>query len=388
MKLLVQEFLETHSALELREQHGVKLRWSDKRLGVFTLNYDQIEVRDSDPLSQQCRGLILRASGVAVHGRSDKPIGPTTIVARPFDRFFNHGAEACAPVDFDRARFYEKIDGTLCIVHYDEGAWHVATRSVPDADVVIAGVTGLTFRALFERVVGGQLGLGLAQGCTYMFELTAAENQVVCTYPKEQVWLLGIRETQSGKEIMPDWLVDIYPVCPHHELTIGEMMDWVTARDPSQYEGLVVCDYAFRRCKVKSAAYMALAHVRDSVGKSARSMLELILLGKDDDARPMLPAYLLERMDTMKAGLAKELQRIDAAWSALHVPDRKAFALAIQASAYPNDMGALMARFTGKCADAQSWIAGQKRDGSWSASTLDGLLERIGMVDAAASDET
>lgn len=200
MQLIVQDFLMVHSAAWLREEHGVKLRWSNQRLGVFTLNYDQIEVRDSDPLSQQCRGLILRAHDASVFGREDKPIGLTSIVARPFDRFFNHGTEACADVDFGHARFYEKIDGTLCIVHYDEGAWHVATRSVPDADVVIAGMTGLTFRGLFERVAGGKLGRGLRTDCTYLFELKAAENQVVCAYPQEQVWLLGVRETQSGVE--------------------------------------------------------------------------------------------------------------------------------------------------------------------------------------------
>lgn len=163
-------------------------------------------------------------------------------------------------------------------------------------------------------------------------------------------------------------------------------MEWANARDPSQYEGLVVCDHAFRRCKVKSAAYMALAHVRDSVGKSARSMLELILLGKEDDARPMLPAYLVERMDAMKAGLTKELRRIDAAWSALHSPDRKTFALAIQGSACPGDMGALMARFSGKCSDAQSWVIAAKRDGSWPNSMLDAMLERIGVVDVAEGE--
>lgn len=374
--LLVQSFLASRSTSQLRTDHGVKARWSTTRPGVFTLNYDQIEVVDSDPVSQQCRGLILRALDPDVHGRDDVPLGATEVIARPFDRLFNYGAEACAPVDFDHARFYEKIDGTLCIVYFDRGSWHVATRSVPDADVEIDGANGLTFRKLFERVSRVPLGMGLDPACTYMFELTAAENQVVCNYEQERVWLLGVRDTKTGKEYLPDNYSILYTVCPHHELTLAEMMDWVTARDPSKYEGVVVCDHAFRRCKVKSPGYLALSHVRDSVGKSSRSMLELILLGKDDDAKPLLPQYLVERIDKMKARLKAELDRIDNAWEELYSSDRKTFALAIQRNS-PNDMGPLMARFSGKCGAARSWIDSQCKNGTWPDSVLDALLARL-----------
>ncbi len=382
--LLVQTFLLTHGLGDLRAYHGVKHRWSATRPGVLTLNYDQIEVVDSDPLSQECRGLVLRCATATSDTPPDAPIGDTTIVARPFARFFNHGQGACAPVDFDDAVFYEKLDGTLCIVHHDAGEWHVATRGVPDADVPIDG-SALTFRGLFERALASDghtwetldAALALHRDHTLLFELTAPENQIVVAYDEPRITLLGVRHNEHGFELPVDHFVDAFTICPAHPLTLATMVDWCAERDPSKHEGVVVCDRSFRRCKVKSPAYLALSKVRDSVGKSPRAMLELILAGKDDDARPLLPAYLHTRIDAMKAGLAAEVRRIDVSFATLFVPDRKAFALAIQASERPGDMAAHMARWGGKADDATSWLASQRKGGTWSDSFLDTLLDRI-----------
>ena len=56
--LLVQEYLMTHTFGDLAKEHGVYASFS-KSGHKFSLNYDQIEARESDPLAQECRGLIL-----------------------------------------------------------------------------------------------------------------------------------------------------------------------------------------------------------------------------------------------------------------------------------------------------------------------------------------
>jgi hypothetical protein len=394
MTLLVQDFLAEHSLADLRERHGVKHRWSARRSGVLTLNYDQLEVCDTDPLSQECRGLILRAhhpmvwatpdgaSGYAL----DAPVGHTSIVARPFARFFNHGTGPCADVDFGCARFYEKLDGTLCIVHHDEGEWHVATRSVPDADVPIDG-SAETFRGLFERALrecgeaaglATTLGEGLHPERTYLFELCAPENQIVVRYEERSVVLLGIRDRDTGEEYPPETLGDLYLVCPSHDVADGALPPWVHDRDPMRHEGLVVCDHAFRRCKVKSAGYVALARTKDSVGRSDRRMLELVLLGRDAGARPLLAPHILARLDAIKEAVGAYLARVDADYERLHAPDRKAFALRIQAEGAW--MAALMARYSGKCADARGFVEAQRREGTWPDALLDSLLEGAGVA--------
>src|ERR1700683_3105357 len=65
-KLLVQEYLETHSFGDLIRDHGVYASFS-KQGHKFSLNYDMIEAKDDDLLAQECRGLILSTeTGIAI----------------------------------------------------------------------------------------------------------------------------------------------------------------------------------------------------------------------------------------------------------------------------------------------------------------------------------
>ena len=126
MKLLVQEFLETHSFKELQEQHGVYASFS-KSARKFSLNYDQIEAKESDPLAQECRGLILAlefgqfVQGIEINGRMNYDHitpGATRILAFPMRRFFNYGQGSAAQIDWSdkNLSILEKLDGTLVIV--------------------------------------------------------------------------------------------------------------------------------------------------------------------------------------------------------------------------------------------------------------------------------
>src|SRR5271165_4556749 len=90
--LLVQEYLLNHSFSDLIREHGVYASFS-KSGHKFSLNYDQLEAKESDPLAQECRGLILaREDGATITGvvgpddktdRSGVTPGATTILAYP-----------------------------------------------------------------------------------------------------------------------------------------------------------------------------------------------------------------------------------------------------------------------------------------------------------------
>jgi hypothetical protein len=96
MNLLVQNYLRSGKTLEnLKKEHGIKYHVYN---GKVSLTYDQIDAKESDPLAQQCRGLILRQDS-------------WDIVACPMFRFFNYGQEVCAPIDWGSAVFEEKLDG-------------------------------------------------------------------------------------------------------------------------------------------------------------------------------------------------------------------------------------------------------------------------------------
>ncbi len=124
-KLLVQKFLETNTFGELEDQHGVEASF-DKQSVKFSLNYNMINAKDDDKLSQQTRGLILASvSGKSfaseakmVNGRlsfKDVCPGETSVIAYGFDRFFNAGQVSAAKIDWNDPKLavLEKKDGTL-----------------------------------------------------------------------------------------------------------------------------------------------------------------------------------------------------------------------------------------------------------------------------------
>ena len=128
--LLVQEYLKTHTFGDLIKDHGVYPSFS-KSGRKFSLNYDQIEAKENDPLAQECRGLILApVDGQPVYCELDlngkrhyENVGPgeTVILAYPMKRFFNHGQGSAAEINWHDPKLavLEKLDGTLCIVYHD-----------------------------------------------------------------------------------------------------------------------------------------------------------------------------------------------------------------------------------------------------------------------------
>lgn len=54
-------------------------------------------------------------------------VGSGRLVAKPFPKFFNWG-EGGRTTEADLMRLWEKVDGSLGIVFYDDGRWQVATR--------------------------------------------------------------------------------------------------------------------------------------------------------------------------------------------------------------------------------------------------------------------
>lgn len=382
--LAVQTYLLTHSLNDLARDHGVYARFSTKNGRKFSLNYDQLEATDADPISQDCRGLVLAVPFHVDPPGLDTVVGATEIMGWPMRRFFNYGQGAAAPVNFNdsETRFCEKLDGTLCILYFDRymREWCVATRSVPDADLPMDGFGEQTFASLFWksfRATGGREDL-LWEGNTYCFELCTPDNQVVVRYNDYSVYLLAVRDRTDGTESLPDgWAKDLeVPVAPTYRFgSTAELLNFVSDRDASKHEGIVVVDRHFNRVKVKNAGYMALSKVRDSVAKSPRAVMEIILLGQEDDVMPLVPEHIQTAIQDTKAGLRDLIHFLDREYESLYSSDRKTFALAIQA--HSGFMAPHMLRWTGKVSSAHSWIQGQRKDGTWTDGFLDTLMDMI-----------
>lgn len=401
---MVVKYLVTHSVEDLMRDHGVKVSVGTRPYKA-SLNYDQIAAKETDPLARECRGLVL-ATPDGSPWPTTGPVGATIVMARAFDRFFNHGTTQAHAIDFDdpHLRVFEKLDGTLCLVYFDviAGEWCVATRSVPDADKPINGMalTGdaqWTFRTLFEHALREHCGMSFAEltatmdeHITYVYELTTPWNMIVVRHDTPRLHLLATRDTFG--ELHPERMtLPPVPVCPSHPVrSLGELFTLLDSRPPTESEGVVVRMSGFRRVKVKSAAYVAATRMKESVGTSARSMLEVVLLGKDDDVAAILPPPLQARLREVRERFSALESRIDGAWpqviaSATGDNPRKAVAITVQRLGLP--IGPMMDRYTGKSNSYRGWVMRSRGvDGGWAPTFLDSVLVQMAAHSASVTE--
>lgn len=411
MNHLAQVYLKTHSLAQLRLEEGIKSSAKPGDL-FFSLNYDQIESK-AGPMVNQCRGVVLGVNAPLTDAQvsGDAPVGDSFIMARPFDRFFNLGDGNAAPVDMDDPEtvFFEKLDGTLCILYFNTilGKWCVATRAVPLADKPMSGWDDLTFRGLFEKALCETLIRAnwidpqsnpsvcfnnwtrhLNTDRTFMFELTTPLNRIVVEYKDYTVTLLGIRDTQSGEEFSmakfgPDFAY--VPVCISHKLNNQkELLEFVGSKPPFEQEGIVVLGKA-GRVKVKSLAYMAFNRVRDSSANSPRAIVSLILEEQLDDVLPVLELYVQAQAVKIQDAMRELFKTVDQTYLEIFAEiqgqenQRKAFALSVQArKAW---MAPLMDRFSGKCVDFADYLQKRKSsEGGYPDGFLDSILSQCNIA--------
>ena len=331
---------------ELYEKHGVKACPYNNKI---SLAYDQIDARESDVVSQQCRGLVLRE-------------GTFEVLARPFDRFFNLGQGAAADIDWSTTHFEEKHDGTLLIVYNDYKKWCAATRQSCEAQGEV--IDGMTFAQLADeaarnhgwRSIQDMMDDRLIE-FTWMFELTAPHNRILVAYEKPTLTLLGVRNRYTGDEHDPRGLCNSLGVPTPKIYSVNsaeEMQEFMRDWKPTEHEGVVAKDAQYRRVKIKTPAYVAAHKIADSTGKSWRRVAELVISGGADDVIPTVPEFLQERIMSMQEAVRKLIAEIVADYDRIkHLEDQKAFALEAQKTKWS---GALFAVRSGKAASIGDFV--------------------------------
>lgn len=403
--LLVQEYLKTHTLAELSDEHFVNSSFKIP-CQKFSLNYDQIDSK-AGPLVNECRGVILARVDGSMVNSINEIVGETVLLARPMDRFFNQGDANAVVLDFEdkETRYFEKLDGTLCILYFDKftGHWCVATRGVPEANTPIDGHGDITFRSLFEKALFETrkasewmyadiascfrdfVTVGMNPLQTYCFELTAPENRVVVDYKVPRVTLLAVRITATGEELhlsnIPGGVFWGVPCVKTYAInTLNDLVTFVNEQNPLEHEGVVACDANFHRVKVKNIAYV-LAHGSISrAGASPRALLEIILLEKFDDLLPMLSDHIKERgyqmVDAMRVlshEVAANYTECKAVADLATVNPRKEFCLHAQSKKMW--LTPLIERFLGKNDSFVSYLKSHMNaDGSFPDSLLENVL--------------
>lgn len=122
------------------------------------------------------------------------------VVARPFSKFFNY--EEITNSDYIPEKYkpsmmapftcLEKLDGSLGVVYFYKGEWHVNTGGSFTSEQAIWG------QEWFDNNVDTTM---MYHDATYCFEIIYPKNRIVVDYGnKKSMVLIGIIDTQSGNE--------------------------------------------------------------------------------------------------------------------------------------------------------------------------------------------
>ena len=415
---LVADYLETHTFAELEEEHAVKARPCSK-LQKFSLNYDQIKAKSDNPLTNQCRGMVIRPTW-DVHavgsgdGYLDAKISHIEVVAWPMNRFFNHGDTAAAELNWSDPELviFEKLDGTMCVLYFDflAGEWHVATRSIPEADLPIMN-NGIginhTFASLFKHALActlkevfgfEQVGAdvhddetlfdfftaGLDKENTYVFELTTPLNRIVVRYDEYRVTLLAARKTSTGEEFNINELSEPWLLKCTSWASLNEpqrLVAFVNTADPSKIEGAVAMDSAFRRIKVKNAAWVMSSKAKDLVTVSRRNAVEAIINKSVDDIIPLVEKEIADELLSLQERLVSYCTSVDGRFGLMFTSSetKKDFALAVkELDDWPTPYFQLHRAWEeGNKPSMLEWLCSAYESGRLTSTSFDNILQQI-----------
>ena len=108
--------------------------------------------------------------------------------------------------------------------------------------------------------------------------------------------------------------------------TIEQCLEASKLLHPMQWEGYVVRDAAFRRLKVKSPQYVAMAHIKDHL--TGRRLLEIVRANESDEFLTYFPEFR-PAYETVKRAYENLCAEADADYARLRdIAVQKAFAAA------------------------------------------------------------
>ncbi|BCM89594.1 hypothetical protein IAD21_01441 [Abditibacteriota bacterium] len=345
-QLLTQTFLREQGLSALCGKFAIKAVWHGEFPHLVLLKYDQLNSPMAEMMVQECRGLIVDEAN---HWAS---------VCVPFFKFFNVGEGNAAPIDWNTARVYEKLDGSLMSLFFYGGEWRVSSSGKPDAAGMM-GNLGISMAECFWRVwheLGYVMPSDRWRGATFMFEFMTPWNRVVVQHEKPRIVFIGCRDAEF-QEFAPEefahWGWEIVKSFPINSLT--GVLEAAQELKPLHNEGYVVCDADFKRVKIKSPAYVALHHLRDSFCR--RRLVEIIQHNESDEFLAYFPAFEPEYRD-VKIRFDALVEATAIAWSALpqFAPhEQREFALAVKETPYAAVFFALRA---GKTKSPKDFYAG------------------------------
>lgn len=299
--------------LRKRVEQGLVVARQNGRLTIFDYTNHCMFERAWDEYTMQARGLILDDQG--------------QVVARPWAKFFNLNQRPETRLEAlpaETPELSEKMDGSMIVVFYDdvESRWRATTRGCWD------NVQTKYANAWLEKNAGP-----LTPGNTYIFELVAPWNRLVIPYAKEEMILLGIVETVSGRDstyaevAREAKVMNLRPVA-FQSKPIAD----VDLADPTiQFqEGFVARFSNGLRVKLKYQQYMALHKVM--TGLSVKGIWETLSVGNEptfDNVPDEFMDWYRKQRDGLKSAFSQIEEKAKAVFNSTpKQPSRKDYAAA------------------------------------------------------------
>ena len=226
------------------------------------------------------------------------------IVATPFPKFFNAGEGGRTAPDLPFETF-DKLDGSLAIIHHHHGRWRVATKGAFDSEQAFWAENWLSARDLSA----------LDPGTTYLAEAIYPDNRIVIRYEQSTLVLLAAY-AEDGTELAYEDIAALaarlgWPVAERRSYnSLSQLL--IEARDlPKTSEGFVIRYADGTRLKLKGEEYRRIHALISRCTPLA--MWEAMAAGDDLQAiRRDLPEEFWEDFDSITALLKAQYDRLTA----------------------------------------------------------------------------
>lgn len=243
---------------------------------LIIFKYNQILSDFSNPIVQECRGIILEKD-------------TWKVVRLAFYKFFNYGESNAAQLDWSSAVVTEKVDGSLMSIFYYNGEWRVASNGTIDArDADMQSDPYENFRQLFDAAVNDLDYDKLDKNCCYTVELRSPFNKIIVPYKDIKIIHLSTRDMTTLEEIEVDIGLEKPKV---YELkTLDDCIEMAKTFDFTQ-EGFVARDKYYNRVKIKSPEYVIAHKTFANKAVTKESIMELIHTNETSEFLNYFPEY-------------------------------------------------------------------------------------------------
>ncbi|MCD6066974.1 MAG: hypothetical protein K0S33_1800 [Bacteroidetes bacterium] len=288
---------------------------------LFIYNYTQSAQfeRVWNEVTLQCRGLIMDEN--------------FSVVARPFTKFFNLGEHENQEIPNEKFEVYEKMDGSLGILYWNDDKPAIATRGS------FTSKQSVKATEMLHEKYAHTFSL-LDKTKTYLFEIIYPENRIVVNYgEQEDLVLLAITDNATGKDVP---LSDI-------GFTLVKRYDGINSLqalkelEEENKEGFVIKFEGGIRYKVKFDDYVRIHRVVTQV--SSLNIWEYLKENKPlNEVLERVPDeffnWVRETVDRMHANFAEIEAVAKAEYKELE--DRKETAIYFQTCKYPQVLFAML----------------------------------------------